>query len=53
MFVAGATLLRSRCLATVGRIRLQTHKMMDGFMKHAVETGSGAIIYIYIYLFIY
>jgi hypothetical protein len=45
VFFAVVTFLPSRCLATIG-IHIQTHRPMDGFMKYAVEMGSGAIIYI-------
>jgi hypothetical protein len=31
-------------------IHIETHRLMEGFMKYAVELGSAAIIYIYIYI---
>jgi hypothetical protein len=37
--------LPSLCLVTVGGIHIQTHRW-QGFMKYAVEIGSGAMIYI-------
>jgi hypothetical protein len=46
VFVAEVTFLLSRCLATIrGYAYRQTDKW-KGFMKYAVEKGSGAIIYI-------
>jgi hypothetical protein len=39
--------LASRCLATVGRIHVQTHKLIgEEIIKYTVERGSGAMIYI-------
>jgi hypothetical protein len=35
-----------RCLATIGGIHIQTHRLIGGFMKYAVEMGSGVMIYI-------
>jgi hypothetical protein len=43
LFVAAVTFLSSRCLPTIEGI----HRLMGGFMKYAVEMGSGAIIYVH------
>jgi hypothetical protein len=45
VFVAAGTCFPSRCLAMKGGIHIQTHRLMEGFMKYVVELGSGAMIY--------
>jgi hypothetical protein len=41
-FIAVVTFLPSRCLATIRGYTYGAHK--EGFMKHTVEMGSGAMI---------
>jgi hypothetical protein len=43
MVIVVVTFLLSRCLATIGWIHIQACR--EGFMKYAVEMGSGAMIY--------
>jgi hypothetical protein len=53
VFVAAETCLPSICLATIGEIHIQTHTdLWEGFMKYAVEMGSGAMIYIPSFIYI-
>jgi hypothetical protein len=44
-FVAAVTFLKSRCLSTIEDTHIDTD-WWEGFMKYAVEMGSGAMIYI-------
>jgi hypothetical protein len=46
VYVVAGTCLPSRCLATIGRIHIQTQRLLEGFMTYAVEMGSVATIYI-------
>jgi hypothetical protein len=46
VFVTAVKFLPSRCPATMGEYIYRHTDWWEGFMKHVVETGSGAIIYI-------
>jgi hypothetical protein len=46
VFVAAVMFLPNRCLATIGEYTYKHTDWREGFMKYAVEMGSGAIIYI-------
>jgi hypothetical protein len=52
VFVAAGTCLPSRYLATIGGYTYRHTDKWEGFMKYAVEMGSGAMIYTYIPSFI-
>jgi hypothetical protein len=36
---------RAICIAPIRGIHIQTHRLMERFMKYAVEEGLGAMIY--------
>jgi hypothetical protein len=44
VFVAAVTFLPRFYLANYRGIDVQTHRLKEGFIKHAVEMGSGALI---------
>jgi hypothetical protein len=46
VFVASETCLPSRCLATIGGIHIQTHRLLGRIYEVRVETGSVAMMYI-------
>jgi hypothetical protein len=46
VFVAALTFLLSRCLATIQGYTFRNTDFSEGFMKYAVDVGSGAMIYI-------
>jgi hypothetical protein len=45
VFVTVITFLASRCLVTIGGYTYRGTDWWEGFMKYAVEMGSGAVIY--------
>jgi hypothetical protein len=46
VFIATVTFLPSPCLATIDEYTYILTDWLEGFMKYAIEMGSGDIIYI-------
>jgi hypothetical protein len=46
VFVAVATFLPSRCLATIGEYTHRLKDLWEEFIKYAVEMGSGAMTHL-------
>jgi hypothetical protein len=49
-FVAAETVLQSRCLEMIGRYTYRHTDWWEGFMNYANEMGSGAMIYIPVFI---